>query len=302
MRSRQHGFQGSVSSATADPGLQLFQSYTNEEDRDRTNLHYEQPPEFFHPILGGEWHTYSCNLWSGARTDTESQEAKLDLLARLMCLEPGKRVLEIGCGWGGPLVYLSKTYGVQGVGLTLSPTQKRYADERINQHGVSVEVVEAHWQQFDDSEGFDVVFTDEVIVHFKDFVGFCGKARSWLRPGGIFLNKELHLTNSRYKQLARADAFVHEIFGLTGNYRTLGEELIALDENGFAQQVMRQLSLENYERTVGQWEKNMLNNREQLHAIAGPEYYRQFRTYLRIVRKLFRRRTMTLDIVVSHKL
>ena len=56
--------------------------------------------EFFTRILGGEWHLYSTHILDGHRSETESQEAKLDLLAELMQLEPGARVLDVGCGWG----------------------------------------------------------------------------------------------------------------------------------------------------------------------------------------------------------
>src|SRR5205823_4876414 len=76
------------------PDQELFQRYSNQEDAARTNIHYEQPREFFYAITGGEWNVYSCNLWTDATTDTESQEAKLDLLARLMELKPGQRILD----------------------------------------------------------------------------------------------------------------------------------------------------------------------------------------------------------------
>jgi cyclopropane fatty-acyl-phospholipid synthase-like methyltransferase len=111
------------------PDHQLFHSYSVEEDRVRTNVHYEQPPEFFYLITGGEWNCYSCNLWDGATTDTESQEAKLDQTAALAGLERGMRILDVGCGWAGPLAYLCQRYGVSGVGLTLSPSQKEAGDE-----------------------------------------------------------------------------------------------------------------------------------------------------------------------------
>ena len=284
------------------PEQQLFQRYSTERDKEQTNVHYEQPPAFFYAITGGTWNVYSCNLWDGATTDTESQEAKLDLLARLMDLRPGQRILDVGCGWAGPLVYLSTRYGVRGVGLTLSPTQKRCADERIARQGAEVEIVERHWQEYADEEGFDAIFTDEVIVHFNDLGGFFAKAHALLRPGGHFVNKELHFTNSRFKEISRMGVFVNEIYGLTGNYRTLGEELTLLDQHGFALDTIHQIPIEHYIKTADRWLSNMHRHREELRALVGPEYYRQFRTYLKIVPQLMRSRTMTLDVVASRKL
>lgn len=284
------------------PHQELYRSYSVEEDRDRTNVHYEQPTEFFTRIVGGEWHTYSCNLWSDGGDASQSQENKLDLLAELMQLAPGRRILEVGSGWGGPLVYLCKKYGVRGVGLTLSPTQKAYAERRIDQYGVDATIVERHWQDYEDDEGFDAVFTDEVLAHVNDFDAFCRKAGSLLQPGGHFLNKELHFTNSRYKTLSRAATFIHELYGLTGYYRTLGEELVTLDRNGFSQDVVHQIPREQYRRTAEDWLANMRAHEEELRDLVGEEYFRRFRIYLKLVRKLFTMRTMTIDVVSSVKL
>jgi cyclopropane-fatty-acyl-phospholipid synthase len=285
------------------PDQRLGQRYSVEEDKAQTNVHYEQPPEFFYAFTGGVWNTYSCNLWdTGATDDTASQEAKLDLFAELMRLQPGQRILDVGCGWGGPLSYLSKRYGVKGVGLTLSPTQKRYAEQRIAAVGADVVIHECHWQDFTDDEPFDAVYTDEVIVHFSDIGGFFQKAYDLLKPGGWLVNKELHYANGRYKNLSRADVFVNEIYGLTGNYRILGEELVLLDRIGFSQQNVHQMSMENYWQTADHWLSNMHAHREELHALVGVEYYRRFRTYLKIVRKMTRLGTMTLDVVASCKL
>jgi cyclopropane-fatty-acyl-phospholipid synthase len=285
------------------PEQALYRPYTVEDDKRHTNVHYEQPPEFFYAFTGGEWNIYSANLWlAGAANDTASQEAKLDLLAQHMGLKPGQRILDVGCGWGGPLVYLSKKYNVSGVGLTLSPTQKQYAEARIAKHGADVKVLECHWKDYQDDLGFDAVYTDEVIVHFSDLGGYFARVHELLRPGGMMVNKELHYTTSRHKQLSRADVFVNEIYGLTGNYRTLGDELRLLDEQAFALTAIQQLPMANYKRTAEAWLSNMFHHRDELKALVGEDYYRQFRTYLRIVLKMTTLGTMSLDIVAGQKI
>jgi cyclopropane-fatty-acyl-phospholipid synthase len=287
----------------AAPEQELFQSYSKEEYKARTNLHYEQPPEFFFPILGGEWQIYSCNLWEHATNDTESQAEKMDLFARLMNLRPGQRILDVGCGWGGPLVYLCKTYGLTGVGLNLSPTQRRVAQQRAADYGVDVQIVECNWEDFTDDQGFDAVYTDEAIVHFTHLGQFFGKVHSLLRPGGCMLNKECHFTNSRYnRELTRANVFNHEIFGLTGGYRTLADELTLVDQNNFEVRAIHQIDLEHYRRTADRWLSNMYEHRAELQALVGEEYYRQFRAYLKLVRRTFSGTKMTLDAILSYKI
>jgi cyclopropane-fatty-acyl-phospholipid synthase len=284
------------------PEQQLYQSYSPEEDKERTNVHYEQPVEFFYLITGGEWNVYSCNLWEeGIESDTESQEAKLDLLAQLVDLKPGQRILDVGCGWGGPLVYLCNKYGASGVGLTLSSTQKKAADERIARHGADAQVIESHWKDYTDDRGFDLVYTDEVIVHFHDLGDFFSKAYSLLRVGGRLLNKELHFTHKRYSAMTRAMSRVQEIYGSTGNYRTLAEELTLEGEAGFEVQRIHQMPLTHYRKTLERWLDNMKEHRRDLEALAGAEYYKRFETYLRIVRHVMFTRTMTLDFVIGAK-
>ena len=57
------------------------------------------------------------------------QEAKLDLVCRKLRLQPGMRVLDIGCGWGEALKFAAERYGVSGVGITISGQQAEYARE-----------------------------------------------------------------------------------------------------------------------------------------------------------------------------
>ena len=135
------------------PEHQLYHEYTTDVDQARTNVHYEQPPEFFLLITGGEWNVYSANLWDpGTEDDTASQQAKLDLIARLAGLERGMRLIDVGCGWAGPLTYLCDTYGLTGTGLTLSPTQKGYAEQRIARRGTDAKIVLSHWEDYTPEE------------------------------------------------------------------------------------------------------------------------------------------------------
>ena len=66
---------------------------------------------------------YTCAYWKDATTLAEAQEAKLDLVCRKVGLEPGMRVLDLGCGWGGFAAYAAEKYGCTVVGVTLSKDQ-----------------------------------------------------------------------------------------------------------------------------------------------------------------------------------
>ena len=286
------------STSAPRPEHQLYHEYSVKEDQERTNVHYEQPPEFFYLFTGGEWNVYSCNLWDTATNDTESQEAKLDRTGELAGLQPGMRILDVGCGWAGPLTYLCKKFGVSGVGLTLSPTQKQCADERIAKHGVDAKVQISHWEEFEDEQKFDAVVTDEVIVHFFDLGGFFEKAHGWLKDGGVMVNKELHHKHPRHAVLERGGEFISEIYGDTGNYRTLAEELQLGYEAGFDMTV-HHIPAWHYEKTIDHWQANMYEHRERIKELLGDEGYKNWRIYLKLARRI--QKNMTLDYVVGRK-
>ena len=73
---------------------------------------------------------YSCAYWKDAHNLEDAQQAKLDLICRKLQLEPGMRVLDIGCGWGGLAYYMAKNYQVSVVGVTISAEQQKMAQQR----------------------------------------------------------------------------------------------------------------------------------------------------------------------------
>ena len=275
----------------------LYHAYSVSEDREHTNAHYERPPEFFATITGGRWNVYSCNLWDGdVNDDTVSQQRKLDLIAELAGLRPGMRLLDVGCGWGGPLTYLCARHGLEGVGLTLSPSQQAVAEDRIRREGARAEVRLAHWQEFRPPARFDAVFTDEVIVHFNDLGAFFERCHDMLVPGGVMVNKELHLKHPRFAVLQRGGQHVSESFGDTGNYRTLADELALAAAAGFDVERVHHIERAHYEATLNAWLHNMHAAREQLIGLVGTGDYRAFRTYLKLGHRILR--NMTCDVVV----
>src|SRR2546430_1828541 len=80
---------------------------------------------------------YSCAYFQSPDDSLDvAQEAKLDLICRKLRLKPGDRLLDIGCGWGGLIMYAAERYGVDATGITLSANQATFAKERIEKAGL----------------------------------------------------------------------------------------------------------------------------------------------------------------------
>lgn len=271
--------------------------------------------QFVTRVLGGEWHLYSSHLLTGG-TETADQEAKLDLLAELTQLRPGARVLDVGCGWGGPLTYLATRYGVRGVGISLVPQQCAYANQRARDRGVELRFQATHWQDFEAEEPFDVVMTSGVVVHFPSLLDYFRRARQWLRPGGILLNEEMHLLTDGVQpgsvsRAGRALAALDDvrkkgreaggrlIVDEEGAYVTLDEEVRLLREAGFEVERTVPLSMADYQKTVEGWVGNCERQEAELTELVGRDAYRWYRLYFWLFRRLIDDRSMRLDAVTA---
>lgn len=284
-------------------GNKPYQAYALEEETIRSAYHYQQNPEFFMTLIGGEWHVYSCWMWEEDFTITQAQEKKLDKLAKLMDLKKGMHILDVGFGWGGPLVYLCKKYGVRGHGITISPIQIPVARQRAAKYGVDATFEVVHWQNLPEVETYDAIFSDEVMVHFYDLGGFFAKCHRVLKPDGVMVHKELHWTHSSHADFTpRLIQHINKVYGYTGNYRTLHEELKLLDDKNFELKEIFEIPLEHYRKTMGIWLENLFENRQHLKAITSPQIYKDFRLYIKGYIHGFRLERVGLYIVTSRKI
>ncbi|GAA3978510.1 cyclopropane fatty acyl phospholipid synthase [Mucilaginibacter dorajii] len=99
---------------------------TKSRAKEVVNKHYDIRDDVFEKTLDKRM-LYSCGYWETAQTMDQSQEDKLDLICRKLKLEPGMRMLDLGCGWGGLSQFAAERYGVTVVGLTISEEQAKIA-------------------------------------------------------------------------------------------------------------------------------------------------------------------------------
>ena len=109
-------------------------------DKRSVTHHYNLSNEYFSLFLD-ESMTYSCAIWSrGAQTLEEAQFTKLELVCTKLGLQPGMRVLDVGCGWGAFAIHAAREHGVHVTGITLSEPQAQLARERAAAAGLADQV------------------------------------------------------------------------------------------------------------------------------------------------------------------
>jgi len=153
-------------------------------DKQRVLDHYNRVSPYYRALWGEHLHH---GYW--IRGDEPKEVAQLQLvehLANAAGVQPGTRLLDIGCGFGASSIYLARKYGLQAVGITLSPPQVEMANQASRQAGASAAFLcmDAESMHFD--EPFDVLWSIESISHYQDVPRFFLNAAKILKPGATF--------------------------------------------------------------------------------------------------------------------
>jgi len=249
--------------------------------RAAVNYHYDHPVEFWRLWLD-ESLVYSCAYFRSADDSLgAAQKAKLDYICRKLRLRPGLRLLDLGCGWGALIVHAAKHYGVEAVGLTVSPEQAEVARQRIRQAGLEdrcrVEVNDFFaWLE---PEGFDRVTSVGAAEHVPEsrFEEYFKLAFASLRPGGQFLHHAISYTPSAPERPGRS--FNHRYVFPDHFLATIGQTLSAAETVGFEIRDVESLR-EHYALTLRHWLQRFEAAEDKLKRLADEVSCRVFRLYL----------------------
>lgn len=253
--------------------------------------HYDRGNDLFRHMLDDRM-VYSCGYWRRAQSLDEAQEAKLDLICQKLNLEPGMRVLDIGCGWGGFAEYAAEEYGVEVVGVTISEEQVRLARERCS--GLPVEI------RFQDYREVDELFDRVVSIGMFEHVGhknhrtYVETVRRCLKDDGLSM---LH-TIGNAESSPVTDPWIEKYIFPNGLIpstqqvvRAVGDLFVIEDWHNFGP---------DYDRTLMAWADNFESSWDVLSDGYSERFYRMWRYYLYQCAGSFRaRRNQLWQIVLS---
>jgi len=271
--------------------------HTSRRESEAVRHHYDVGNEFFSLFLDPTM-TYSCAFFSRvpkakglfARDEPptleQAQVAKLDLTATKLALQPGERVLDVGCGWGSFVMHAASRYGVEAVGITLSENQAVLARKRVADAGLS-DRVEIRVQDYRElaGESFDAVASIGMVEHVGEaqIDTYGRQLASMLRPGGRLLNHGI----SRLKHgNIEGGPFSERYVFPDGETTHVSRVQLALERAGFIVRHVEEFGAD-YAETLRHWIRNLDENRERAEQIAGPERLRVWRLYLRAARNGF---------------
>lgn len=247
--------------------------------------HYDIGNALYELMLDPEHMQYSCAYWprESAGDDMtlgEAQTAKLAHIAAKLALQPGQRVLDIGCGWGGMAIYLAQNFDVSVTGITLSKEQLELARARAAAANVG-EDVQFELVDYRDLPARGIHYDRIVSVGMFEHVGrpqfetFFRAAANLLTDDGVML---LH-TIGRMGEPGSTDAFTRKYIFPGGYIPALSETLAASEKARLIATDTETLRL-HYAKTLRQWYTKCMAHQAEIEAMYDARFFRMWTFYL----------------------
>src|SRR4051794_23182403 len=251
--------------------------------------HYDLSNEFYALILGPSM-TYSCAVWDSPHVGLEAaQAAKHELVSRKLGLQPGMRLLDVGCGWGGMVLHAAAEHGVRAVGVTISQRQADLAKKRAADRGLA-DLVEIRLQDYRDVDDgpYDAVSSIGMFEHvgLERLHEYFRTLHSLLRPQGRLLNHAIGRPaqpgDGRKVPLPlrrRRRTFINRFVFPDGELHEVGTIVSAMQQDGFEVRHLESLR-EHYALTLRAWVANLEASWDEAVALTTEGRARVWRLYM----------------------
>ncbi|TDQ65830.1 cyclopropane-fatty-acyl-phospholipid synthase [Actinomycetospora succinea] len=258
--------------------------HSRRRDRDVIAHHYDAGNAFYSLLLDASM-AYSSGYWTSEdSTLARAQHDKLELICRKLDLAPGRRLLDIGCGWGSLAVHAAREHGAQVRAVTISREQRDHVNARIRAEGLAGQVQVDLLDYRDVAEKitavdgpFDAVSAIEMGEHVGDehYPTFAAILHGALRPGGRALVQQM----SRGANAPGGGAFIETYVTPDMVMRPVGDTLTFLQHAGLEVRdvhVMR----EHYVPTIRAWLATLEERFDEAVSLVGERGARMWRLYL----------------------
>lgn len=255
----------------------------NHKARSKANVahHYDLSGALYALFLDRD-RQYSCAYFPDGDNEAgisleQAQEDKKAHIAAKLRLEPGMKVLDIGCGWGGMALYLHRTCGVDVTGITLSEEQLKVARQRAADAGVADHVRFELIDYRDMTGTFDRIVSVGMFEHVgtAHYRSFFSKCRDLLTADGVML---VH-TIGRMGGPGVTDAFTQKYI-FPGGYIPALSEMIAGSEGTRLMVTDVEVLRLHYGLTIRQWYKRTMAHRAEIVALYDERFFRLWTFYL----------------------
>jgi len=243
-------------------------------NKNNVHYHYDLSNAYYELFLDPEM-VYTCAYFRDWNNDlATAQRDKLDIVCRKLRLQPGERLLDIGCGWGALICHAAKHYGVHAHGVTLAAEQFEYAKKKVARLGLEDKVT-LELRDYSLVEGsFDKISSIEMFeqVGIANYPTYFQTVNRLLKPGGVYLHQVIALRAKEYERIRRRKTpamkwIIRYIFP-GGMLDHLSMSIANLELYGFEVHDVETLR-EHYARTTRLWFDRLTANRAEAEREVG---------------------------------
>jgi cyclopropane-fatty-acyl-phospholipid synthase len=268
------------SSARSKPASQT--KHSRQWDKTSIRYHHDVSNDFYRLWLD-ERMVFSCGYFeSGDETLDDAQLRKIDYVLRELNVQPGQRLLDIGCGWGALVMRAAANYGARCVGVTLSENQYQLATERVRAAGLS-DRVEIRLEDYRDVRGtFERITSVGMFEHIgrDNFPSYFAKIRSLLADDGTLIEHRVtNADSSKGNAQKPAGEFIGRFMFPAGDDSHLSRVTGALQESGLEANDVQNLE-RHYAATLRRWAERYEQHAERIRRTVGETKYRTWQVYL----------------------
>jgi sphingolipid C9-methyltransferase len=257
--------------------------HSKAQDRRIVREHYDRGNDFFGWFLGERMVYTSAFFEHPSQTLEQGQDNKLDLVCKKLQLEPGERLLDIGCGWGTLARHSAQHFGVDSTGVTIAEEQTKFGNARIEQAGLSdrARIVCKDYRDIP-KDKFDKIVSLEMVEHVgvKNLVSFYEQVRDLLKDDGLFLLQWTGLRRGLRPEDLIWGLFMNKyIFPGADASLCPSAMLKAMEKAGWETHSVENVSI-HYGWTIDKWHQNWLSNKEHVVRKYGERWFRIWHFFL----------------------
>ena len=251
-------------------------------NKEAISFHYDVSNAFYKLWLDRRM-VYSCAYYTNSNDSLEqAQYNKLDHICRKLRLQPGEKLLDIGCGWGALICHAAEQYGVVADGITLSQQQFDHVQQLIKQRDlqgrVSVRLLD--YRDLPGESNYDKIVSVGMFEHvgLKNLPTYFAVANGQLKAGGLFLNHGITSKEGGWKK-DLSTTFINRYVFPDGQLECVSAVQQVMEDAEFEILDVECLRI-HYALTLREWVKRLEQHHRQALQYVSESTYRVWRLYM----------------------
>jgi len=255
-------------------------------DKKNIKHHYDVGNDFYLKFLVDDLSAYSCGFWfPNTRTLNEAQYNKVNTICKKMNTKPGKKILDIGCGWGKIANYVANKTSCTVTGITISDEQAKFGNENYSINNVTI--INMDYRLL--NEKFDYIYSIGMFEHvrFENYDTFFQTIKRCLNPNGRLVLHTIISYDMGSTKCKENSTFITKHIFPGGQIPNNDWIIASARRNGLNTVHFEGFGGQHYAKTLSTWKENMIQEKNYILEHYGKELFLKYEYYFTICESAF---------------